>query len=176
MPKKPRTDDTPPDDTPQDTPTLDDQIAAAVQAALDARDAAADDAPPDMPQVPKVDHAPETPEEVTALAGMLAEFRREIHTLRAELRQRAGQQVQIAGPTETIEDRTNRRLEAIAQAKFYCPGCGLLYQYEKECTGPKGGHPHAPIEVVSTEELGGDPQDHTPAPATNPDGYAALAA
>lgn len=129
-----------------------------------------------MPQVPKLDHAPETPEEVSAFAAMMAEFRKEVNDLRRELRQRAGQQVQIAGPTETIEDRTNKRLELIAQASHYCPGCGELGQYPQKCTGPKGGHPHPAIEMVSTDELGGDPADHTAAPATDPDGFAALAA
>lgn len=161
--------------TEQPTPqSLRDLIAEEIKKATEA---AADDGDTlAMPQVPKVDHAPETPEEVKALAGMLADFRKEIHTLRAELRQRAGHSTQIAGPTETVEDRTNRRLELIAQHSHYCPGCGELYKYPQTCTGPKGGHPHAPIEVVSTEELGGDPANHTAAPSTEPGGLPVLAA
>lgn len=169
-------DTTPNEDTP-DVPsqqTIQELIASEIQKAL--AGTAPDDDAPVMPQVPKLDHNPETPDEVSKLAGMFAEFRKEVHALRAELRQRAGQQVQIAGPTETIEDRTNRRLELIAQNSHYCPGCGELGTYPQKCTGPKGGHPHPAIEMVSTDELGGDPQDHTAAPATDPDGYPALAA
>lgn len=164
--------DTTPDEVPQQT--IQELIAAEIKKAL--ADTASDESAPDGPSVPKVDHKPENAEEVSVLAKMLADFRKEIFTLRTELRQRAGQQVQIGGPTETVEDRTNKRLELIAQHSHYCPGCGQLYSYPQTCKGPKGGHPHPPIEVVSTEELGGDPANHTAAPATDPDGYPALAA
>ena len=46
---------------------------------------------------------------------------------------------------------------------FYCPGCGNRYNYERECIG-RPEAPHPPIEVVSTDELNGDPANHTPAP------------
>jgi hypothetical protein len=48
---------------------------------------------------------------------------------------------------------------------FYCPGCGRMYGYQRECTGSSEA-PHPPIEVVSTDELSGDPEGHTPAPSS----------
>lgn len=51
-------------------------------------------------------------------------------------------------------------------APFYCPGCGRPYGYQTQCTGASAEAPHAPIEVVSTDELTGDPSGHTPAPNT----------
>lgn len=51
-------------------------------------------------------------------------------------------------------------------APFYCPGCGLRYEYRQKCTG-RPDAPHPPIEVVSTDELSGDPSKHTAAPNTD---------
>lgn len=48
---------------------------------------------------------------------------------------------------------------------FYCPGCGQQYHVERECIG-RAEAPHQPILVVSTDELSGDPANHTPAPNT----------
>lgn len=48
---------------------------------------------------------------------------------------------------------------------YYCPGCGKRYNYQRECTG-RGEAPHPAIDVVSTDELHGDPAHHTPAPAS----------
>lgn len=50
--------------------------------------------------------------------------------------------------------------------KFYCPGCGAQSDTEDTCTGkPEAGH--APIGMVSTKELDGDPEKHTAAPNTD---------
>lgn len=48
---------------------------------------------------------------------------------------------------------------------YYCPGCGRQYLYPAECRGTDQA-PHPPIQTVSTDELDGDPADHTPAPAS----------
>lgn len=174
---------TTPDETPDETPatgqpTLQDVIREEIAKAMSdlQGDGTADEGPA-IPHVPKVDHRPETPEEVSALAGMLAAFRKEIHDLRTELRQRSGQQVQIAGPTETVEERTNKRLELIAQHSHYCPACGNLGSYPQKCSGLPGSvGGHDPIEMVSTDELGGDPDNHTKAPSTDPTALPVLAA
>lgn len=50
-------------------------------------------------------------------------------------------------------------------APYYCPGCGRAAEYRKACTGSPE-QPHKPIEVVSTDELRGDPENHTAAPNT----------
>ncbi len=52
------------------------------------------------------------------------------------------------------------------EAPYYCPGCGRRWNYPTECRGQSPATPHPPIEVVSTDELSGDPGNHTPAPAT----------
>ena len=56
--------------------------------------------------------------------------------------------------------------QARDDAPFYCPGCGRRYGYQTECRGQSAALPHPPIEVVSTDELAGDPDGHTPAPAS----------
>jgi hypothetical protein len=50
-------------------------------------------------------------------------------------------------------------------APFYCPGCGKRVQYQQQCTGTPAA-PHQPIEVVSTDELSGDPEKFTAAPSS----------
>lgn len=52
-------------------------------------------------------------------------------------------------------------------APFYCPGCGRRWKFMTECRGMNPSTPHPPIEVVSTDELSGDPENHTPAPASD---------
>lgn len=47
---------------------------------------------------------------------------------------------------------------------FYCPGCGRRWNFPAECRGASDAAPHPPIEVVSTDELDGDPEKHTAAP------------
>jgi len=118
--------------------------------------------------VPKVDKAPESREDAAELGKMFAEYRAEVAALRKELQAHRPRQVQVAATTETPEQRHEARLEAIADSSHYCPGCGALGKYAQKCTGPAGsGHP--PIEMVTTDELGGDPEKHTPAPSTDPD-------
>jgi hypothetical protein len=51
------------------------------------------------------------------------------------------------------------------EAKFYCPGCGKRSDTAGECVGGQMGHD--PIAYVSTKELSGDPEKHTPAPNTD---------
>lgn len=118
--------------------------------------------------VPKVDHAPETRDDATALGRMFAEYRAEVAALRRELQAHRPGRVTVQEPTETPEQRRDQRLAAIADASHYCPACGTLGKYPQKCSGdPAAGH--APIEMVSTEELGGDPERHTRAPSTDPD-------
>jgi hypothetical protein len=60
--------------------------------------------------------------------------------------------------TEDMPDNDTDETKA-----YYCPGCGRQYSYMRECTG-RPEAPHAPIELVSTDELSGD--EHTPAPVS----------
>lgn len=62
-----------------------------------------------------------------------------------------------------VSDTDREALEARYAAPFYCPGCGRGFQYPGECEGT-GEAPHGAIQTVSTDELSGDPDDHTPAP------------
>jgi hypothetical protein len=147
-------------------PTLQDVINKAV---ADALAAAQPDRDPTIP-VPKVDHTPETPEEVQDLAKMFAEYRAEVAALRQELQSHRPRVITVAGPQETVEQRQEARLAAIAENSFYCPLCGTLSKYARLCTGPDPLHPsHKAFEMVSTDELGGDPAKHTKAPSTDPD-------
>jgi hypothetical protein len=55
--------------------------------------------------------------------------------------------------------------ESQKDAPFYCPGCGKRGGYAQQCTG-KPESPHPVIEMVSTDELSGDPENFTKAPDT----------
>lgn len=107
--------------------------------------------------------------EVT-LADLLAEqqaYRADIAALRAEIA--ASRKAQpVAGPSQqplSAEDALAARMAEIEGFPFYCPGCGALYKYQRECIGLDGSRPHPPIEVVSTDELkSGDEAKHTAAP------------
>lgn len=132
-------------------------------------DAPTEPAAPPVPTIPKVDHPPETPDEVASLAQEFAAYRAEVAALRKELQKQApaalaaAQARQQAG--DTPAEREKRRLAEIADHSHYCPGCGLLYKYPQRCSGPLTSG-HAPIEVVSTDELSGDPNNLTAAPVS----------
>jgi hypothetical protein len=51
---------------------------------------------------------------------------------------------------------------AADEKAFYCPGCGKRSDTAGDCVGGEFGHPAIPF--VSTDELAGDPANHTPAP------------
>lgn len=117
------------------------------------------------PTVPKVE-TPATADDVAALHELLKEYRAEVAKFRQESRDAQNAPREIVAVHETLEDRLNKRLEAIANASHYCPGCGKLGNYPQKCEGTREG-PHLPIEMVSTEELAGDPVNHTAAPNTD---------
>lgn len=118
--------------------------------------------------VPKLDHAPQTREEAADVGKMFAQFRAEVAQLRTELQSHRPRTVNVSAPQETVEQREEARLAAISEASHYCPGCGRLSKYPRECIGTPAG-PHKVIEMVSTDELGGDPANHAKAPSTDPD-------
>lgn len=64
----------------------------------------------------------------------------------------------------------NRQAE-LQEHKFYCPGCGRLYNRERGCSG-SGEAPHPEIEVVPVDEIlgenAGDATLHTAAPGVRP--------
>lgn len=118
--------------------------------------------------VPQVEHPPQTPEEVLELGKMFAEYRAEVAALRQELAAHRPRTINVAAPQETLEQRQEARLALIAENSHYCPGCGKLSKYPRECVGTPA-QPHKAIEMVPTDELGGDPARHAKAPSTDPD-------
>lgn len=84
-------------------------------------------------------------------------------------------------PTTPAKAKARPKAEPKAKQShpFYCPGCGRRWNYMTECSGMNANAPHAPIEVVSTDELNGEPEDRqsdahrkwaeklTPAPNTD---------
>lgn len=62
------------------------------------------------------------------------------------------------------DPNVNKGQEKADEDPFYCPGCGRRHKFMTECRGMSATAPHPPILVVSTDELDGDPADHTPAP------------
>lgn len=68
-------------------------------------------------------------------------------------------------PDDKSKSKTTDPPAAEQSHPFYCPGCGRRWNYQTECRGLSDTQPHAPIEVVSTDELNGNPENHTPAPS-----------
>lgn len=60
--------------------------------------------------------------------------------------------------------------EPLPEQPYYCPGCGKRSKYPRECTGLAADKPHPPIEMIETDELAGDPSNHTAAPSTDDSG------
>lgn len=93
----------------------------------------------------------------------------------AQLRQQIAEQKAtnpVQRPPSSValsaEELAQQRANEIAEHDYYCPGCGRLFDYQRECTG-RPEAPHAPIEVISTDELKGeDTSKHTAAPGVNP--------
>lgn len=121
------------------------------------------------PEAP-VQEAPQTTDDL--LRAVLAEqqqHRQEVANLREELaasKQASASVTQQAPATAPLseEDALAQRMEHINQHEFYCPGCGLTYDYQQKCFG-KPESPHPAIEVVSTDELkNGDSSKYTAAP------------
>lgn len=159
------------DETPQ---TIGDLVKQAVADALAEQERtgipASDEARQAGPQVPKVDHAPTNADEATELGKMFAEYRAEVAALRQELAAHRPRVVTVGAAQESVQDRLDARLAAIAKNSHYCPACGTLSKYPRICVGPDTLHPsHKPLEMVTTDELGGDPAKHTRAPSTDPD-------
>jgi NADH pyrophosphatase NudC (nudix superfamily) len=105
---------------------------------------------------------PQTTDEL--LRAVLAEqqqHRAEVASLREELAASKPAPVVVPAQNLSAEDAAAARLAEIGQHSHYCPGCGLLYDYQQRCTGrAESGHP--PIEVLSTDELkSGDQSQHS---------------
>lgn len=48
---------------------------------------------------------------------------------------------------------------------YYCPGCGQGYPYPAQCVGTPTA-PHPAIQTVDSDELHGEPDEHTAAPTS----------
>jgi hypothetical protein len=66
--------------------------------------------------------------------------------------------------TEEAKGESSAQSES-KDAPYYCPGCGKRGNYPQKCTG-RPDAPHPEIEMVSTDELSGDPEKQTAAPDT----------
>ena len=104
------------------------------------------------------------------LQEMLAEqqhHRQEMAALREQWEsQKAPAPSAAPAANRSVEELEAERAQEISNFSHYCPGCGRLFNYLRECVG-RAEAPHPPIEVVSTDELmGDDTSKHTAAPAT----------
>lgn len=95
-----------------------------------------------------------------------AEHRAEVNAMRQEIARQRVAPPPGPQPLKSAEQLHEERMADIRAHSHYCPGCGALSTYMKECRGT-GASPHPPIDMVNTEELlSDDPSQHTPAPAT----------
>lgn len=106
--------------------------------------------------------APQTTDEL--LRALLAEQQSHRDELAELKRQLADSKPAVpSAPVANLspEEAYAARMSEIGEHSHYCPGCGLLYDYPQRCTG-KAEAGHAPIEVVSTDELkSGDTSQHS---------------
>ena len=115
---------------------------------------------------------PEPQSDSDMLRQLIAEQqqnRAEVASLRQELAQSKSASVvaQPATNLQTAEDLLAARHEEIGKHSHYCPGCGRLYDYLRECLGSPSA-PHPPIQVIPTDELKQDDvSQHTAAPNTD---------
>lgn len=93
--------------------------------------------------------------------------RAEVAAMREELAKAKTPAPQVnLSVVKTAEQLLEERMAEIRQHSHYCPGCGKLSKYMRECSG-KAEAPHPPIDMVPTEELlGDDSSKHTAAPDT----------
>lgn len=128
------------------------------------------DAPPQDAPVPQ-----STDDMLRELLAGRAEDRAELAALRAQIDKAKAPPPRQTSSALSVEELQTQRAAEIAAHDYYCPGCGRLYDRERECTG-RPEAPHAPLEVVSTDELKGDDPNHpfgdeslhTAAPGINP--------
>lgn len=109
---------------------------------------------------------PQTTEELLReLVDAQRAYRAEVAQLREQWEQsRLTTTVNRPPVFESAEQRLEKRMAEIAQHSHYCPACGRLSKYLRDCSG-KPGQSHPTVEMVSTEELlSGDPSTHTPGP------------
>lgn len=71
----------------------------------------------------------------------------------------------MATTTDTATEDDTQETKQAQEHPYYCPACGRKYDYRQRCKGTDE-QPHKACEVVSTDELNGDPSKHTPAPPT----------
>lgn len=126
-------------------------------------------APPEQQAPDQQAAAPPDPNDTNAMLSQLirsqSEQRAEIAALREELARSKAAPPAPPSQVQSAEDLLAARMQEVDAHDYYCPACGLLYDYPRECTGPFTGYGHAPVEVVSTDELkSGDSAKHTPAP------------
>ena len=112
------------------------------------------------PQAPPLTVQPTTDDLLRAVLAEQQQHRAEVAALRDEI----NSQKPPAPPSQTPltpEEAFAARMREISDHDYYCPGCGLVYDYRQRCSGSPE-RPHPPIEVVSTDELkAGDPSKHT---------------
>lgn len=108
-----------------------------------------------------------TDELLREIARGQAEHRAEVAALHEKINAQKAPAPAPTGQVKSQEQLLEERVAQIREFSHYCPGCGRLGNYPRECQGhAEAGHP--PIEMVSTEELlNGDPSQHTPAPHTD---------
>jgi hypothetical protein len=106
-------------------------------------------------------------EMLKALVAAQAAHREELSSLRAEVAaKQSPAPTGLPATVKTPEQLYEERIADIRAHSHYCPGCGRLSTYMKECRG-KDEAPHPAIEMVEVGELlSDDPTQHTAAPAT----------
>lgn len=114
---------------------------------------------------------PTTDELLHQLLEQQQQQRDEVAALRTELAQAKSStsaSVSSVAPL-SAEELLAARQEEVGEHSHYCPACGRLSHYIRECVGLSADKPHPPVDMVPTDELhpDADPSEHTVAPNTD---------
>ena len=94
------------------------------------------------------------------------EDRAEMATLRQEVAASRKPAPVVTANAPSPAEALEARMADVNEHSHYCPGCGKLSTYIRDCLGNPAS-PHPPVQMVSTDELKGDDvSKHTAAPDT----------
>ena len=117
---------------------------------------------------PNENEAPKSDSEILQeLLQMQREHRAEVAKLREEVNASKRPVPNVPVAHKSADQLYEERMAEIRAHSHYCPDCGRLSTYMRECAGSSADKPHPPRDMVSVEELlGDDPSAHTPATVT----------
>lgn len=119
-------------------------------------------------------NAPEEGQATPSVEEMLQQIladqqahRAEVAELRAKIDAQKSPAPAQSASAQSAEELYAARMEDVKAHSHYCPGCGTLSHFIRQCFG-RPEAPHPPIDMIPTDELtSDDTSQHTAAPNTD---------